>query len=312
MPQENSDDYVEVAVHPADAVTGIDVTGRLQVRTHAAPPGYFSLMGIPIVRGRDFDAADRTDRQAVLIGAGLARRVWGSTDPIGRRFVSAGADQRNIRSGGLQPATGEFVVVGVVDDTAGTDEAHRIFVPSLRITGHFLIRTHGPADPVIPVVRSVASAEAPDLPLVSARTLAAIEAGERRSILQMITAAGGSGAVALFLAAVGLYAVISFAVSQRIREIGIRTALGAARRQVVNLFLFRGLRLCVAGLVVGLTLSVIAVRLMTAAQGDEPPDGLLGLSGLVAAVVIGVALLATWIPARRAAQIDPLHALRTE
>ena len=203
-------------------------------------------------------------------------------------------------------------MVGVVDERVQGDGEPRIFVPSLRITGHFLIRTHGPADPVIPVVRSIASAEAPDLPLVSARTLAAIEAGERNSTMRLITAAGGSGAVALFLAAIGLYSVVAFAVGQRIREIGIRTALGAGKRQVVGLFLFRGLRLSVAGLAIGLTLSLIAVRLMAAAQGDDPPAGILWVTTLVAVVVIGVALLATWIPARRAARIDPLHALRVD
>ncbi len=302
VPQENDDDFFQVAVHPSDAVSGIEASGRLLVRSHAAPPGYFSIMEIPIVRGRDFEAADRSDGRAVVIGAALARRLWGSTDPIGRRLVSAGPNRRNL---------GQVEVVGVVDERPGDGEP-RIFVPSLRITGHFLIRTHGPADPVIPVVRSIASAEAPDLPLVSARTLAGIEAGERNSTMRLITAAGGSGAVALFLAAIGLYSVVAFAVGQRIREIGIRTALGAGKRQVIGLFLFRGLRLSVAGLAIGLTLSLIAVRLMAAAQGEDPPAGILWVTTLVAVVVIGVALLATWIPARRAARIDPLHALRVD
>jgi ABC-type antimicrobial peptide transport system permease subunit len=180
------------------------------------------------------------------------------------------------------------------------------------ITGHMLIRTHGPADPVLPAVRSVALSEAPELPIVSARTLASIQAGERRSIVTGIMAAGGSGGVALVLSAIGLYAVVVVAVGQRIREIGIRTALGAGRRQVVGMFLFRGLRLSVAGLVVGLTLSLVAMRVMAAAQGEDPPAGTLWLAALVATVVVGVALVATWIPARRAAGIDPLRALRVE
>jgi putative ABC transport system permease protein len=303
VPQENDDEFFQVAVHPDDAVSGTDAVGRFLVRSHAAPAGYFSLMGIPIVRGRDFDAGDRSDGRAMVIGADLARRLWGSTDPIGRRLMTAGPNRRS---------PGPFVVVGVVDEPARDHDAPRIFAPSLRITGHFLIRTHGPADAVIPVVRSIAMAEAPDLPLMSARTLAAIEAGERNSIVRLITAASGGGAVALFLAAIGLYSVVAFAVGQRIREIGIRTALGAGKHQVVGLFLFRGLRLSVAGLAIGLTLSLIAVRLMAAAQGEDPPAGILWVTTLVAVVVIGVALLATWIPARRAARIDPLHALRVD
>lgn len=165
---------------------------------------------------------------------------------------------------------------------------------------------------MIPVIRSVANTEAPELPLISARTLAAIEANHRSSIVSVITAIGGSGLLALFLSAIGLYAVVTFAVGQRVREIGIRTALGADRRRVVRMFLLRGLRLSVAGLFLGLTLSVIAVRLIAALRGQEPPAGTIGLAALIVCVVIGVALLASWIPARRAAHIDPLVALRTD
>jgi predicted permease len=306
--QEQYDDDFEVAVHPADRLAGIDIADTIRVRAHAAPAGYFSLMGMPVVRGRDFAAADRSAEGAVIVGADLARDLWGSADPIGRRFLGAGRNERNVSL---------FTVVGVVDDgtadvRARSNEARRIFVPDMRVTGHFLIRTHGLADSVLPVIRSVAVAEAPELPIISARTLAAIEADERRSVVTGITAAGGSGGVALLLSAIGLYAVVAFAVGQRVREIGIRTALGAGRRQVVGMFLFRGLRLCAAGLVVGLTLSLIAIRGMAVSAGDVPPAGMPWVAAAVAAVVLGVALLATWIPARRAAGIDPLRALRVE
>ena len=127
-----------------------------------------------------------------------------------------------------------------------------------------------------------------------------------------MAAVGGIGVLALFLSAIGLYAVVAFAVRQRVREIGIRTALGADRPQVVRWFLVRGLKLSLAGMVLGLTLSVIVVRLMAVVQGDESPSGIVGLAALVAAVAITVALVATWIPARRAAAIDPLLALRVE
>ena len=307
-PQEDNDDYFEVALHPADRVAGAAAADTLRVRAHAAPAGYFSLMGFPVVRGRDFNEADRRDDSAVVIGEGLARELWGGLDPIGRRFLGAGPNRRNVSM---------FVVVGVVNDPAegtgaGNDEARRIFVPGMRITSHLLIRAHGPAEPVMRIVRSVAMSEAPELPIVSARTLAAIQAGERRSIVTGITAAGGSGGVALLLSAIGLYAVVAVAVGQRIREIGIRTALGAGRRQVVGLFLFRGLRLCVAGLVAGLMLSLVAMRVMAAELGEDRPAGTLWLAALVAVVVIGVAVVATWIPARRAAGIDPLRALRVD
>ena len=106
--------------------------------------------------------------------------------------------------------------------------------------------------------------------------------------------------------------MVAFAVGQRVREIGIRTALGADSRQVVTLFLGRGLRLCFFGLIIGLALGIGVGRVLSAMQGSGPPAGILGLAALVAVFVIGVALLASWIPARRAARIDPLEALRVE
>ena len=243
-----------------------------------------------------------------MIGVDLARRLWGSADPIGRRFNSGGPNRGR---------AGTLAVVGVVDETrAGLSgsggDVPRIFVPGVRVSGHFLVRMHGPAQPAIPAIRSVANSEAPAEPLTSVRTLAAIEASQRSSITNVITASGGSGALALFLSAIGLYAVVTFAVGQRVREIGIRTALGADRRQVVRMFLYRGLRLSLVGLFLGLTLSLIVVRLMAVARGQEPPAGILALAAVVASVVIGVAWLATWIPARQAARIDPLDALRIE
>jgi putative ABC transport system permease protein len=154
--------------------------------------------------------------------------------------------------------------------------------------------------------------EAPALPIVSAQTIAQVEASERRSVFTAIYAAGGAGALALLLSAIGLYAVVAFAVGQRVREIGIRTALGAGTRQIVRLFVGRGLRLCIFGLVIGLALGIGGGRVLSALEGREPMAGTVGLAALVGAFVIGVALLASWIPARRAARIDPLEALRVE
>jgi putative ABC transport system permease protein len=165
---------------------------------------------------------------------------------------------------------------------------------------------------MVPAIRAAAVAEAPDVPLVSVQTLETIESTQRTSLTRAMTGVGGAGAVALFLTAIGLYAVVAFAVCQRVREIGIRTALGANRQQVVRWFLMRGLTLSLGGMLVGLALSVIAVQLMAALRGSEAPSGIAGLAALVAGAAITVALVASWIPARRAAVIDPLLAVRTE
>ena len=303
--QENADESFDAAVHRADDV-GEEGGRRLFVRAHAAPPGYFSLMGVPIVRGRDFDVARREDSAAIVIGAGAATRLWPGADPIGRRLVSLAPTRRG----------STFTVVGVVDETAAgrVDDGYeiRVFVPDVRVTGHFLIRMQAPAEAMLPFIRSIAVTEAPDLPVVSARTLESIESEQRKSLTRALAGIAGTGALALFLSGIGLYAVVAFAVRQRAREIGIRAALGANRQQVVRLFLMRGLRLSVAGMMVGLMLSLIVVRLMAAIKGEDPPSGLAGLAAAIAAIAIAVTVLATWVPSRRAAAIDPLVALRAE
>jgi predicted permease len=304
------DDVFEIAVHPADRAAGVGESGvlnnTLPLRVHVAPPGYFPLRGIPVVRGRDFDSAGRDEAGTVIIGAELARQLWGTADPIGRRFTSTGLHSRR---------AGTFSVTGVVDEArsglrSGPTDDYRIFVPDVQITGHFLLRTEGPAQPMIPTVRAVANSEAPVVPVIGVTTLDAIEASQRRSVLRTIAAIVGAGALALSLSAIGLYATVAFAVGQRAREIGARAALGATRTQIVWAFLSRGLRLSLIGLIIGLTLSIVVTRLITAVQGQEAPAGLLALAAVVAFVELGVALVATWIAARRAALVDPLEALR--
>jgi hypothetical protein len=307
VPQQSGEGYFEATVHPSDRVTGMEYSARLGISTHAAPPGYFALMGIPMLRGRDFHAVE-DDSRAVVIGSDVARRLWGGADPIGRRFVNAATGGRDSTL---------FVVVGVVEETiAGGSELGgstlRVFVPTVQLTGSMLIRTRGLAEPMIPVIRSVANTEAPLVPLTSSRTLAAIEAGEKTTIARAIAAAAGSGMLALFLSAIGLYAVVAFAVGQRAREIGIRTALGADRRRVVGFFLSRGLRVSLTGVLLGLFLCIIVVRVIALAENEGPPANTYLLAALISTIAASVALLATWIPARRAARINPLDALRAD
>jgi ABC-type antimicrobial peptide transport system permease subunit len=127
-----------------------------------------------------------------------------------------------------------------------------------------------------------------------------------------VIAIGVSGLVALCLAAIGLYSVVAVAVAQRAREIGVRTALGASEPRIVGLFVRRGLVAATAGLAIGLALSVQGTRLLAAADGRDPPSGLLAVSAMVAVAVLAVALAAAWLPARRAARVDPLRVLRSE
>ncbi|HLL84456.1 MAG TPA: ABC transporter permease, partial [Longimicrobium sp.] len=313
MPMEMGTVTAPLAVHPADRVAGITYDAAMDTRLTAAPRGYFGALGIPFVRGRDFDAAERVHPSGgealapsydrAVIGRDLARRLWGGANPLGRRLVMAPN-----RSAGM-------VVVGVVDEAAaGPSEVNgqfRVYVPYASINTGVIARTAGPALPMLNVMREAVAAEAPQMPVHRAQTMEQREAEARRSALRASWAVAVGGVLALLLSAIGLYAVVSFAVGQRTREIGIRTALGAQSRQVVRMFFAKGLALSALGLLLGVPLSILATRVIESKLNlplASPP--LLGVA--TGALVFVVASVAVWIPARRASSIDPVLALRTE
>jgi predicted permease len=305
VPQERREGVVYVSVHPEDEVEGVPPRGSFWVSTLAAPPGFFELMGYELLQGRPFDAADVDEGRGVIIRSDMARRLWGEANPIGRRLQWVGGEA----------SAPELVVIGVVDEaTAGTSESQgpQVFVPTLDETGSLLIRTQAPSEPLLPAIRAVANQEAPEFPITSAVTLATLEAERRATFRNMLYGAVCVAGLALLLSAIGLYSVVTFAVSQRAREIGVRTAFGANVEQVVRMFFLRGLKLCAIGLAVGLVLSVAVVKLIALAEGQPDEQRTGGLALLVAGVVLAVASLATWIPARRAASVDPLTMLKAE
>jgi predicted permease len=313
MPMQMGTVNAPIAVHPADRVAGIDYDAVMESHLTAAPRGYFGAFGIPVVRGRDFDAAERVHSSGgealapsydrAVIGRDLARRLWGGANPLGRRLVMA------------PNGSAGMVVVGVVDEVAaGPSEVNgqfRVYVPYASINTGVIARTAGPALPMLNVMREAVAAEAPQMPVHRAQTMEQREAEARRSALRASWAVAVGGVLALLLSAIGLYAVVSFAVGQGTREIGIRTALGAQSRQVVRMFFAKGLALSALGLLLGVPLSILATRVIESKLNlplASPP--LLGVA--TGALVFVVASVAVWIPARRASSIDPVLALRTE
>ncbi|MEX2282472.1 MAG: ABC transporter permease [Gemmatimonadota bacterium] len=297
-----------VVVHPADRAPDRNQPDRSIINLRAVSPGYFTLLDLRFLRGRDFTNADIHSGNPVVIGGELSRQLFGSADPIGRRLAYADDPEGD---------SAAFEIVGVVDDSEARPTGLRnpvVYSPRVRWAGELLIRTQADGETMLPLIRSLALAEVPDLPLTRVRTIASIEEARRNSQLRAASAAAGAGLVALFLSAIGLYAIISFAVRQRTREIGIRTALGADRGEVVGLFFFRGIRLSLIGLVIGLPLSIAVLQLLARSDGDIADIVVYAplLAGLIAIGVISVAGLATWVPARAAARVDPLHALRAE
>jgi ABC-type antimicrobial peptide transport system permease subunit len=176
-----------------------------------------------------------------------------------------------------------------------------------------LVRTRGPASPYLPSLQKLVRARAPSLPVTSMLTLAQQDERNYESMLRMIAMVGAGGMLALLLASLGLYGVIALAVRQRTREIGIRIAVGAQPIGVARMFLVSGVRAGLVALALGLPISVAALKIGMS-QGliiaPQINPYLVGIA--IALILLSVASLATWIPARRAALVDPARTLRVE
>jgi predicted permease len=307
LPQRTGSSGMTLQLAPVGSVPG----RVLRVQSRAVPADYFRTLDVPIARGREFTAADLSPGAPgrIILGSNDATRLFGPVSPIGQRLhILSPAGQR----------VSELEVVGVVPSdqvgASGDDEEQlRVFVPytTAKRIDALLIRTTGPAEPLLPAFREVVQAEAPNLPITRMETLEQADRAKQKEILRASGAAAAAGMVALFLASIGLYAVVAIAVGQRRREIGVRVAVGATPRQVVAMFFNSGLRLSLIGLLIGLPLSAAALRVLDA-EFHIPWTNMPAIAVVTSAVVVAVASLATWLPARRAAGVDPLIALRAE
>jgi len=245
-----------------------------------------------------------------VIDSDLARGFWGSVDPIGKRL-----QMTSLREKTKEPKTA--VVVGVFDTTGVPLRGEgRVYTAA---GGHwrddaYLIRTSGPGTAIIPQLRQLTRTELPDIPIYGngLATMAELDRIARKEVLQVSAGATGAGLLALALASIGLYGVVALAVRQRHREIGVRVALGARPRQVIAMFFLSGVRLSMLGVVLGLPLSVFAVYTVASKFAEYMPINMPLVGVAIAMVVIAVAALASWIPARRAARVDPLTAIRVD
>jgi predicted permease len=285
---------------------GIEKTPETEVLADESmvTPGYFDLLGMPLVQGQTFGAAAVDGaREVAVINESLAERLWPDESAIGQRFYRGSET---------------IEVVGVVREARygppqGEPSRH-LWVPfaqSYHEEMFLMVKARGDAGVVIPTIRQVVGELDPELPVLEPRLMATVieeSSGDAR-IMSLLMA--GAGAVALFLAVTGLYGVVSFIVSQRTHEVGVRVALGADRGQVVRMILLQGLRMTSVGIVVGL-LAAFGVAHVLAAMiaAVDPLDPVAPLVG--AAILLGAALLATLIPALRASRVDPMVALRHE
>ena len=282
------------------------------VEVSEATPEYFHLLGMPLLRGRLFvEMDDEKAPPVAVINESFARAYWPSGDPIGQHL-----QLNRIRgSRGNPPWT---TVVGVVAD-ARTESLAEENAPQIYLSLYqmhpkdlaiFLRGQLDPATTPIKLRRKVQSIN-PELPVFGAQTLKetlTVSLSERRFSMEMV---GLFALTALLLAGLGIYGVISYIVSERRHEIGIRLALGAQNRNILRMVLRQGLALAIAGAAVGLTCALIVSHLMAGLlYGVRPTDPLTFVG--VALLLIAVALLACYIPARRAMKVDPIVALRYE
>ena len=273
--------------------------------------GYFALLGSPLLRGSDATASDSSS--SVIISSDLARELWGDADPIGRRFA------QSIPEGSATAERSNDLVVSGVYDTryiAKGSNSARVFRPRREWwNDELLIRTSGPALDLTKSIRRVAHETLPTSPFDASTTLAQVEASDRAELRNVWLVAMGSLSLVLLLTSIGLYGVVALAVEQRRREIGVRLALGARAGQVIRMFCADGLRIGLTSLAIGLSLSVagvVVVRANTVRPPGTTEPSLWAVAAVMAALVLAVSLVATFLPARRVSTVDPMLALRSE
>jgi putative ABC transport system permease protein len=279
----------------------------------AVTPGYFHAMRIPILRGRDFSEHDNAHVPgAVIVSDSVARRFWPNQDPIGKRIAMAD-----------DPQPKDWVtIVGVAQDVKQTGMSDKrrdtIYQPLAQITQPFFLshmvfvaRTAGDPRGLAAAVRAVVRGIDKDQPVqrvAMMQELIADSTAEPRFQARLL---GAFSLLAMILAALGIYGVLAYSVTQRTHEIGIRMALGAERRNVLSLVLLRTLFLAGTGVVFGTAGALAATRVLARFLYEiKPTDP--ATFAIVAALLTGVALLAGLIPARRATKVDPMVALRYE
>jgi predicted permease len=293
--------YVQGRVYPA-GVQSRDNINRLVIS-----PNFFDVMGIPILVGRGFTERDKeTAPKVVIINEAAVRRYFSNQNPIGQRF---GSSVEN---------AGDLEIVGVLRDakydSVRDDAPPTMYVPypQTRVGSPvFVMRTAGPPTSATGAIREAVRQIDPNLPLMDVSTQ--IEQVERRFLQEKVFAQAYTlfGGVALLLASIGLFGLMSYNVARRTNEIGIRMALGAQRQDVLGLVMRESMILVVIGVAAGLAIAIGAGRLIaTLLYGLAPTDVVTIV--LAVAVMIVVSAIAGYLPARRASRVDPMVALHYE
>jgi putative ABC transport system permease protein len=272
----------------------------------AASPDFFAAMGTRIIRGRGITAEDREHApRIIVVSDAMAKKIWPGQDAIGK-CIKINAD--------TMPCT---TVVGIAEDVRRSslnDVELHYYLPAAQYypnQGGLFIRTAGPATDKVNEVRRALQQVMPGVSYVAVTPMSTIIAPEIRSWKIGAIMFAVFGALALVLAAIGLYSVIAYNVTQRTHEMGVRVALGAQSNDVIGLIVREGLKVVVPGVVLGTLISLLAGRWVAPLLFNVSPRD----PSVIVAVVttlIAVAVAASWLPARRASRIDPNVALRAD
>ncbi|HVS61865.1 MAG TPA: ABC transporter permease [Thermoanaerobaculia bacterium] len=283
---------------------------RIEVTIDAVMPGYFAALGVPVLEGREFDGTEELEGDTqVIINAEFARRFFPDQNPVGRRFTYGSQ---------IGEDTDWMTIVGVVADTKrnGFDRELRAesYLPHQQYRSRSMtvvLRSDLPLDALAPSVRSAVWSLDADLPITDLELLEkrlAAEQADRRFYAVLLGVFSG---LAMLLASIGIYGVLSYVVAQTIPEIGVRVAFGASRLQILGHVLRRGLLLAGSGIALGiaaaLALSGLLESLLYEISATDPATFV-----VLAAVLLTIAILACVLPARRATRVDPVTALRHE
>jgi predicted permease len=273
---------------------------------------YFDTFAIPLVNGRNFTVDDDPDAPRVaIVNEQLARHYWPDQDPLGKRFRLADRDKTWVEIVGVARTAKYLFIAEPPTDFVYLPYRQRVPQPQ-----RLLMVTQSAGDPTALVgpLRDVVRGLDANQPIFNVRTMAEFYRMRAVAIFNvLITTVGSMGVMGLGLAIVGLYGLVAYAATRRTKEIGIRMAVGADRKAVLRMVLRQGMALALVGLVLGLVASIAAGRMLSAAfvQGGESRTDLLALV-IVTPIVLAITFLAAYIPAARAAGINPIQALRHE
>jgi predicted permease len=295
---------VEIAGQP------VDLANRENASLRFVTPGYFQVMGIPLLEGRDVAELDTDKSQWVaVVSASFVRRYWPHDDPMGRRFNFALFDR---------------TVVGVVGDVRmrglERDSEPQVYIPYKQVPDggvigykprDLAVRVNGDPAALAPALRPIIREADPGQPITDVRTLFQLVESETAPRAVQLGALGAFAAIAFLLAGIGIHGLLAFAVSSRTREIGVRMALGATQSDILTMVIREGVVLAVIGISVGVAVAFAAALQIRALLAGVPPADALTFAGAVALALL-MTVAGSLLPALRAVRVDPTVAIRVE